>query len=108
MAVLTISGEPGSHWEEVAHDAAQRLQFELVTETRMSQWWAEEFGEAPVPANAWRPAAVSILARMATEHHLVVAVPGAEALFGPMPILLRAMIVTAGPARVRRGFDLGL
>jgi hypothetical protein len=108
MAVLTISGEPGSHWEEVAHDAAQRLQFELVTETRMSQWWAEEFGEAPVPANAWRPAAVSILARMATEHHLVVAVPGAEALFGPMPILLRAMIVTAGPARVRRAFDLVL
>jgi hypothetical protein len=108
MGVLTISGEPGSRWEEVAHGAAQLLQFELVTETRMSQWMAEEFGETPVPVKAWRPAAVSILARMATEHHLVVAVPGAEALFDPMPILLRAMIVTAGPARVRRAFDLVL
>jgi hypothetical protein len=108
MAVLTISGEPGSRWEEVAHGAAQLLRFELVTETRMSQWMAQEFGEAPVPAKAWRPAVLSILARMATEHHLVVAFPQAEVIFGPMPILLRAYVVAAGPARIRRAFDLVL
>jgi hypothetical protein len=108
MGVLTISGEPGSRCEEVAYSAARLLHFELVTETRMTQWMTEEFGETAVPPRAWRPAAVSILARMATRNHLVVALPGAEALFAPMPILLRASIVAADPARIRRTFDLVL
>ncbi|HVO98535.1 MAG TPA: hypothetical protein VMT15_10740 [Bryobacteraceae bacterium] len=92
MALLTISGDPASRWEEVAHAAAHLLQFELVTEARLAQWMKEEIGEAP-PEKAWKPAAVSILARMATEHHLVVAVAGAESLFPPLPMLLRATIV---------------
>src|ERR1700722_13474869 len=108
MGLLTISGEPGSRWEEVAHGVAQLLRFELVTETRMSHWMAEEFGERLIPAKAWRPAALSILARMGTEHDLVVALPGAETLFEPMPILLRAYVMSAGMARVRRAFDLVL
>jgi hypothetical protein len=99
MGVLTISGEPGSRWEEVAHGAAQLLQFELVTETRMAQWMAEEFGETAVSAKAWRPAVISILARIATERHLVVALTGAEALFGAMPSVLRATIVAPEPRR---------
>ncbi len=93
MALLTISGEPASRFEEVAHGVAQLLRFELVAESRLAQWIAEEFGDAAVPPRAWRPAVVSIVARMATEHHLVVALPGAEALFDPMPQLLRAGIV---------------
>ncbi len=92
MALLTISGDPASRWEEVAHAAAHLLQFELVTEARLAQWMTEEIGEAP-PEKAWKPAAVSILARMATEHHLVVAVTGAESLFPTLPMLLRATIV---------------
>jgi hypothetical protein len=36
---------------------------------------------------------VSILSRMATEHHLVVALAGAESLFRPMPMLLRAGVL---------------
>ncbi len=98
MALLTISGEPASRWEEVAHGTAQLLQFELVTQSLLQQWIAEEFGTTEIPDRAWRAAVVSILARMAAEHHLVVAVPGAEALFGAMPMLLRAGIV-AGEAR---------
>jgi hypothetical protein len=93
MALLTISGDPASRWEEVAHAAAQILQFELVTEARLTQWMAQEFGDAPVPQKAWKPAAVSILTRMATEHHLVIALAGAESLFNPMPMLLRAGII---------------
>src|SRR6267154_1521193 len=93
MALLTISGEPASRWEEVAHGAAQLLRFELVTETRLSQWMTEEFGDTVIPERAWRPAAVSILARMAAEHHLVVALTGSESLFGTMPMVLRAGIV---------------
>jgi hypothetical protein len=100
MALLTISGEPGSRWEEVAHGAARLLQFELVTESRMEQWMAEEFGDAPVPDRAWRPAAVSILARMAASHHLVVALPGSEGLFGAMPALMRVGVVAPEARRI--------
>jgi hypothetical protein len=105
MALLTISGEPASRFEEAAHGVAQLLRFELVTESRLSQWITEEFGEAPIPARAWRPAVASIVARMATEHHLVVALPGAEALFQPMPQLMRAGIVAS---EARRGGNVML
>src|SRR5579885_2026220 len=83
MALLTISGEPASRWEEVAHGAAQLLKFELVTAARLEQWIAEEFGEAVIPDRAWRAAVVSILARIAVEHHLVIALPGARRCSNP-------------------------
>jgi hypothetical protein len=98
MALVTISGDPASRWEEVAHAAAQLLQFELVTEARLAQWMTEEFGDATIPEKAWKPAAVSILTRLATEHHLVIAIAGAESLFNALPMLLRAGI-TAPEAR---------
>src|SRR6202050_2537754 len=98
MALLTISGDPASRWEEVAHAAAQILSFELVTESRLATWMTDEFGEAEIPEKAWKPAAVSILTRLATEHHLVIAIAGAESLFNPLPMLLRAGI-TAPEAR---------
>jgi Cytidylate kinase-like family len=100
MAILTISGAPASRFEEVAHGTAQLLGFELVTESRLSQWMAEEFGEAPVPDRAWRPAAVSILARLAMEHHLVICLWGAESLFPPSPFTLRAGIVASEARRI--------
>jgi hypoxanthine phosphoribosyltransferase len=93
MALLTISGDPASRWEEVAHAAAQMLSFELVTESRIVSWIAQEFGDAAIQEKAWKPAAVSILTRMATEHHLVIALTGSEALFNPLPLMLRAGIV---------------
>ena len=93
MAVLTISGDPASRWEEVAHASAQLLSFELVTESRLASWMAEEFGDEKIPEKAWKPAAISILTRMATEHHIVIALTGAESLFNALPMLLRAGIV---------------
>jgi hypothetical protein len=86
MALLTISGETASGWEEVAHGAASLLQFELVTEARLAQWVTEEFGSRILPARAWKAAATSVLARFATEHHLLIAVEGAEHLFDPLPL----------------------
>jgi hypothetical protein len=101
MALLTISGDPASRWEEVAHAAAQLLSFELVTESRLGSWMTEEFGDAVIREKAWKPAAVSILTRIATEHHLVIAIAGSESLFNPLPILLRAGI--AAPEARRAG-----
>jgi hypothetical protein len=105
MALLTISGEPASRFEEVANGVAQLLRFELVTESRLAQWIAEEFGEAPIPDRAWRPSVASIVARVATEHHLVVALPSAESLFDRMPQLLRVGIVAS---EARRGGNVML
>ena len=103
MALLTVSGEPASRWEEVGHGVAQLLHFELVTESRLAQWIVDDFGDAPVPDRAWRPAAISILARLAVEHHLVVAVTGSESLFLGMSsgvaLIMRAGIVASGNRR---------
>jgi hypothetical protein len=98
VALLTISGDPASRFEDVAHGAAQLLNFEFAAGSRLQQWLTEEFGDTPIPDRAWRPAVTSVLARLASEHHLVIALPGAEALFEPMPLLLRAGIV-ANPMR---------
>jgi hypothetical protein len=100
MALITVTGDPASRFEEVAHGAARLLGFELVTEARLAQWLAEEFGDAPLPDRAWRPAAASILARMAAEHHMVVAATGSESLFPPLPALLRVGIVAPEARRV--------
>jgi hypothetical protein len=100
MAILTVSGPPASRFEEAAHAAAQVLRFELVTEARLEQWLAEEFGERPVPPRAWRHAAVSVLARMAAAHHLVIALDGAAQLFPPLPMLLRAGVAASLTRRI--------
>ncbi|MBZ5632385.1 MAG: cytidylate kinase family protein [Acidobacteriia bacterium] len=100
MAILTISGAPASRFEEVGHGCSRLLGFEFVTESRLSHWMTEEFGETRVPDRAWRPAAVSILARLAVEHHLVVCLWGAEALFPPSPFTLRAGIAASEARRI--------
>ena len=99
MALLTISGDPASRWEEVAQAVAQLLDFELVTETRLAQWMTEEFGETPLPARAWAPAAVAVLARLAREHRLLIALDGAEHLFRAAPWVLRARVTTSDAHR---------
>jgi hypothetical protein len=81
MALLTISGDPASRYEETAQAVARLLHFELISEARLG-----------------RDAAASIVGRLATRHHLVVAAPRTEALFAPMPMVLRAAII-AGELR---------
>lgn len=99
MALLTISGDPASRWEEVAQGVAQILEYELVTETRLAQWMTEEFGETPLPARAWAPAAAAVLARLAREHPLLIALDGAEHLFQSAPWVLRARVATSDAHR---------
>jgi hypothetical protein len=100
MGLLTISGEQASRFEEVAHEAARVLQFELVDEPRAAQLLAEEFGGIEIPDRAWRPALASIVARLAKEHHLVLALPGAESVLSPLPLMLRLGIVASEARRV--------
>jgi cytidylate kinase len=101
MALITISGQPASRHEEVARLAAQLLQFELVTEPRLHAIFDEEFSSGvAVPDKAFAPAAISVVARLASEHHLVLAAEGAELLFRDFPGLLRVSVVAPESRRV--------
>lgn len=101
MALLTVSGEPGSRRDDVARLAAQRLGYELVTEPQLNQWIIEEFGrDTTIPEKAWPYVVASILARFATEHHLVASLPDAEMLFRNLPGVVRVMLIAPEPRRV--------
>jgi cytidylate kinase len=100
MALITVSGQPGCRHDEVARLVAQLLGFELVTASRLDSIFAEEFGASGViPDKDFAPAAVSVLARLAVEHHLVVELEGAELLFRDFPGLLRVRVVAPESSR---------
>lgn len=101
MGLITITGAPGSRHEEAARLVAQRLGFELISELRLAALIEEEFGAlASLPEKAWPELMTSVLARLATEHHLVVCAEGAEWLFEQFPGLLRVQVVAPEARRI--------
>jgi cytidylate kinase len=101
MGLITISGQPGCRHEEVARLTAQMLSFELVTDSRLRGMIDQEFGgEASIPDKAFPDAVLSLVARLATEHHLVVATEGAELLFQSLPGVLRVQVVAPESRRL--------
>lgn len=101
MGVITITGQPGCRHDEVARLTAQRLSFEIVSQTRLDSLIAEEFGSAAaIGEKAWRHAALAILARLATQHHLVVCAPGVEFLFRNFLGVLRVLLVAPEARRI--------
>ncbi|MBV8841193.1 MAG: hypothetical protein JO307_00145 [Bryobacterales bacterium] len=100
MGLLTISGEPASCFEGVAHATARLLGFDLVDEDRISQLLREQFGGKNIPDYAWRPAVASAIANLAKGHHLVLAVRGAEAILPLVPGMLRAGILSTETRRI--------
>jgi hypothetical protein len=104
MGLITVSGEPGSRYDEIARLAAQRLGFDLVTESRLRAMIADEFdefgSEFVIPDKAHPHLLASILGRLATQHHLVVVCPGACLLFKHFPGMLRAHVVASASRRV--------
>jgi len=102
MALIAISGHPGCRYEEVARIAAMRLGFELLTQARIQQLIGEEFGAAtPIPDRAFPILVTSILARLATEHHIVYCAHGGELQARHFPGMLRVHVVA--PENVRIG-----
>ncbi len=101
MALIAISGHAGCRFEEVARLAAQRLGFELLTQQRIRALAGEEFGpEAPIPDRAFSSLATSVLARLATEHHIVYCALGGELDPRHYPGLLRVHIIAPESARI--------
>lgn len=81
MALIAVHGEPGCRVEEVANVAAQRLGWDLVTESKMSRLLEREFGNLElIPDRAYPHVVTSVLARLATEHHLITSAEGTELL----------------------------
>jgi cytidylate kinase len=102
MALIAVSGHPGCRFEEVARIAAQRLRFELLTKSRIQALAGEEFGaETSIPDKAHGSLVTSILARLATEHHIVYCAAGGELQARHFPGMLRVHVVA--PENVRIG-----
>src|SRR5215472_5650858 len=102
MALIAVSGHPGCRYEEVARLSAQRLGFELLTQSRVRALTNREFGEeVKIPDRAWPSLVTSILARLATEHHLVYCAEGGEVHARHFPGTLRVHVVA--PENVRIG-----
>ena len=101
MALIAVSGHPGCRYEEVARIAAQRLGFELLTQARMQDLAVQEFGaETRIPDRAWSSLVTAVLARVATEHHLVYCASGGELQSRHFPGMLRVHVVAPESVRI--------
>jgi len=102
MALIAVSGHPGCRFEEVARITAQRLGFELLTQSRIVNLIEVEFGTGvQIPDKAYPSLVTSILARLATEHHIVYCAVGGEVQARHFPGMLRVHVVA--PENVRIG-----
>jgi cytidylate kinase len=101
MGLIALSGQPGCRFEEVARIAANRLSFELVTASRIASLVEKEFAPlATVPDKAYLDLVASIVARLATAHHLLICGDGLELLSKQLPGMLRVNIVAPDSVRV--------
>jgi len=102
MALIAVSGHPGCRFEEVARISAQRLGFELLTQSRLRVLTDQEFGaERQIPDKAYPSLVTSILARLATEAHVVYCAVGGELQARHFGGMLRAHVVA--PENIRVG-----
>jgi len=102
MALIAVSGHPGCRFEEVARFTAQRLGFELLTQSRIRALTEAEFGaDAKIPDKAYASLVTSILARLATENHMVCCALGGEVQARHFLGMLRVHVVA--PENVRIG-----
>lgn len=101
MGLVTVSGEPGCRVDEAARLVSQHLHFELITEPRLRALLEEEFGEVTsLPDRAYPHLVASIMARLATEHHLVLSADGAEFLLAKFPNLVRVHLIAPESRRL--------
>jgi cytidylate kinase len=101
MGLIAISGQPGCRFEEVARITANRLEFELVTASRIASLVEKEFAPLDkVPDKAYLDLVASIVARLATSHHLVLCGEGIELLSKQVSGMLRVHVVAPDSVRV--------
>jgi hypothetical protein len=100
MALIAVTGEPGCRYEEAGRIAAHKLNYELVTEVRLAGRIEEQFGRnLTYPPRLYGDLAASVLARLATEHHLVVTAEDADAIVRPIDGVYSVHLVAPENAR---------
>ncbi len=101
MALIAVSGQPGCRFEELSRLLAQRLGYELVNELRLRALIQQEFGpDTRIEAKAYRYIVTSMIAGLATAHHLVFCAEGAEVIAAAFPGALRVYVIAPDSARV--------
>jgi hypothetical protein len=114
MGLISISGEPGSAYEEIARLVhgqlkAQGLDIEFVTSARLDELRQAEIGESRLPPKLhWLVSALAV-ARIAARSHVVVAAPGAEKLSRFFTGILRCGVFSPRPGKTalrKREFDI--
>jgi cytidylate kinase len=102
MALIAVSGHPGCRYEEVARITAQRLSFELLTQSRLRALTDQEFGvDTKIPDKAFPSLVTSILAHLATKAHVVYCAMGGELQARHFGSMLRVHVVA--PENIRVG-----
>jgi cytidylate kinase len=101
MALIAVSGHPGCRFEELARISAQRLGFELLTQSRLRVLIEKEFGaDVRIPDKAYPSLVTSILARAATEAHIVYCAVGGELQARHFAGMLRVHVVAPESVRI--------
>lgn len=99
MGIVTVSGEAGCRFDEVARLTAQRLGFSLLTQTQIDAHVARDFPDRLIPPRALADVTASIVAQLALDQHLVVAADGVEAAFRGFPDALSVRVTAPAAAR---------
>lgn len=105
MAFISVSGESGCAYEELAAEIARGVQGELIGPAALQHGLEAEFGDAHIPDKAWKYAVRAIVARMGARSHVVVCAPNAETVLRDFPGSLRVHVFRERGGKPR-DFDL--
>ncbi|HLJ47653.1 MAG TPA: hypothetical protein VKU01_16670 [Bryobacteraceae bacterium] len=107
MAFISVSGEVGCPYEEVAELIARDLSAELLAGANLQHRIAEEFGAASIPEKARKYVTRSIACRIGTSKHVVISGPKSESVIRDLPSSLRMHVFRDRGGKVR-DFDIVL
>jgi hypothetical protein len=101
VAFLSVSGESGCRPDELARLVARKFAGELITGPALSSLIAGELGSGtPIPDKAWPHLMTSVLARLGTQHNVVVSAPGSDLLLPKLSMVLRIHLVAPVARRI--------
>jgi hypothetical protein len=101
MALITVSGPAGGRSDEVGRLVANGLGYAFLNESLLESMVREEFGaDTVIPDRAWPHVMASVIAKLGSESHLVVAMPAAELLFKHFPGRLRVYVAASDNRRI--------
>ena len=99
MSIVSVAADVGCPGEDVSRNLALRVASEFVGERRIESLLCAEYGSA-VQVAGWAAAVESVVARLATAHHLILCFAGCEQIFLRMSTLTRVHLTAPEDRRV--------